>query len=393
VAQVADIVREVYFPAPTIWKLGPILGPRLVRNAFRMALLDYTALGIPTSRLGLLLGFQVQRGQGGREGLARDAWYQTVKWQALAARQVAEDTRAATIWSWGWGSWGKDGADPDKQGAACVYQLCDGPAVAGKGFDASRAVGPIRLPAGAQCTIGPRQIGQAELAQLQALTGDRELAFTALLERAAEAGSAPVSTSDVLAAERGVIASRFNGSRAAYLAAIAQAQATLDVARGVIADQLRRLAIEPTLATPAPGDSEIATFYLAYPDLLARAVQAQPAPWWLGGRTKGWALEQLAPQQLFELGTGGTATLSTMSGSYSVTAVGDALPLGALPLSRARPAIAEALRSFARGQAFESWTVARQSSALDAAVCLKDDLPQPGAVDLSTFLPFLSLTA
>jgi len=43
-------------------------------------------------------------------------------------------------------------------------------------------------------------------------------------------------------------------------------------------------------------------FYRA--DLLARAVTATPAPWWLGGKTKGWALEQLAPQRVFDVVTG-----------------------------------------------------------------------------------------
>ena len=80
-----------------------------------------------------------------------------------------------------------------------------------------------------------------------------------------------------------------------------------------------------------------------------------------------------------------------MEGSFAVKAVGDSVPLGALPLDEARPAITAALKSFARGVAFDNWTVARQSGALTAATCLKDDLPQPGAIDLSTFLPFLSL--
>jgi hypothetical protein len=399
VAQVADIVREDYFPAPVVWRQGPILGPRMLRTAFRKSFADFTALGIPTTKLGIMLGFQTDRGQGGREGLDRSAWLQTIKWQALAARQVAEDTHAATIWSWGWGTWGQRGLDPDKPAAACVYlwtrapELCDGPGAAGTSFDASRDVGPIRLPAGIQCTIGKRRIAQDALGPLQQLTGDREIAYTALLERAAEAPFATVTTQEVLAAERAVIASRFNGSRGAYLSALAQAHASLSVARSVIADQLRRVEIEATLAAPSPSSAEITTFYLGYPDLLARAVQAKPAPWWLGWKTSGFALSELAPNRLFDLATGDSATVATMDGSYAVKAVGDAVPLGALPLDQARPAIAAALKAFARGAAFERWTADRQAGALGAAVCLKDDLPQPGAVDLSTFLPFLSLTA
>jgi hypothetical protein len=396
VAKVADIVREDYFPAPSIWKKGPIVGPRFMRQAFRQSLQVFIDLGISKTRLGIALGFQTGAGKGGREGLARDAWLQTVKWQGLAARQVAEDTGVTTIWSWGWGHF--SGYDPDKEAAACVYlwtrspALCDAPGQAGSGFDASRSAGLIKLPAGMQCTIGVRRIGQNELGPLQQLTGDRDVAYTALLERLTESRYASVSQTDVLAAERAVIADRFGGSRSAYLAALAQAHATLSVARGVIADQLRRLEIEPTLSAPSPSNAAIEAFYLAYPDLLARAVTAKPAPWWLGGRTSGWALAQLAPQRVFEVSTGLAANVSWLGGIVKVKPTGDALPLGALPLAQARPAIAAALKSFARGQAFESWTVARQSGSLAAATCLRDDLPQPGSVDLSTFLPFLSLT-
>jgi hypothetical protein len=396
VAKAADIVREDYFPAPSIWKKGPIVGPRFMRQAFRDSLQVFTDLGIPRAKLGIALGFQTGSGKGGREGLARDAWLQTVKWQGLAARQVAQDTGIATIWSWGWGHF--SGFDPDKESAACVYlwsrspDLCDAPGTVGDGFDADRTVGLIRLPSGTQCTVGVKRISQAELGPLQQLTGDRELAYTALLERLTESRYATATQTQVLAAERAVITDRFGGSRSAYLAALSQAHATLAVARGVIGDQLRRLAIEPRVAAPPPSGDAVESFYLAYPDLLARAVTANPAPWWLGGRTSGWALEQLAPQRVFDLSMGFAATVTSLGGSYKVKPTSEAIPLGALPLGQARPAIAAALRSFARGQAFESWTVARQSGSLDAATCLKDDLPQPGAVDLSTFLPFLSLT-
>ena len=396
VAQVADIVREDYFPAPAIWKKGPILGPRFMRQAFRQSLQDFIDLGIPRTKLGIVLGFQTGAGKGGREGLAADAWLQTVKWQGLAARQVAQDTGVATIWSWGWGHF--SGFDPDKEAAACVYlwtrapALCDAPGTAGSGFDPSRSAGLIKLPPGIQCTIGVKRIAQAELGPLQQLTGDPDLAYTALLERLTESRYTTVSLRDVLAAERAVVSDRFGGSRGAYLAAIAQAHTTLAVARSVIADQLRRVAIEPTVPAASPSNDAIQAFYDSYPDLLARAVTAKPAPWWLGGKTKGWALQELAPQRVFDVSTGFAAQVTSLSGTYTVKADGDALPLGALPLPRAKTAIAAALKSFARGQAFESWTVARQSGSLQAATCLKDDLPQPGAVDLSTFLPFLSLT-
>ena len=136
----------------------------------------------------------------------------------------------------------------------------------------------------------------------------------------------------------------------------------------------------------------MAAFYSAYPDLLTRPVVVKPAPWWLGGRTGGLALSSLAPPPLFRLPTGRESTVRAFDGSYVVRPLGRTMPLGALPLSRARAGIVAALRSFARGAAFERWTANEQTSALRRTICYRDDLPTPAAVDLSTFLPFLSPT-
>ena len=81
----------------------------------------------------------------------------------------------------------------------------------------------------------------------------------------------------------------------------------------------------------------------------------------------------------------------TSTGTFSVKVLQDPSPLGAVPLGRARPAIAAALRAFAHGVAFERWTVGKQRAALATATCAKDDLPQPAAVDLVQYLPFLRL--
>jgi hypothetical protein len=398
VAQVADIVREDYFPAPTIYRQGPIVGNRTLRNAFRRSIFDFTAIGIPVSKLGIILGFQTERGSGGREGLERSAWFRTVKWQVLAARQVAAELKFQTVWSWGWANWGQRGLDPDKQAAACVYlwtrshALCDGPTAAGDGFDRSLVEGQIVLSGGVQCTSAAGRITLTGIRQLQTLTGDREIAYTALLARLAESAHARVTTAQVLAAERGVIASRFGGSPGAYRAALRDAHASVAVARGVIADQLRRGRIEATLRAPAPSGAAITSFYLAYPDLLTRQVEAKPAPWWLGWRTRGLALSSLAPASLFTMPGGRKGLVRTMIGSYAVKPLGETVELGALPLERARPAISAALRSFARGAAFEGWSVDRQGGLLRSVTCRGDDLPAPGAVDLSMYLPFLTPT-
>ena len=399
VAEVADLVPEVYFPAPSIHKQGAIVGSRRLRVAFRNAVLAFTELGIPARKLGIMLGFQTGRGAGGREGLepAR-AWYETVKWQALAARQVASEWRIASVWSWGWGHWGATPADPDKAVAACVYlwsrsrALCDAPAVAGPSFNASLREGQIDLPRGIQCQVGRRQVTTAAVTRLQALTGDRQLALTVLYARAVERAEVRPSARSVLAAERTVVALRFGGNGGAYRAALAAAGATPTLARGILGDSLRRAAIETQLPVRAPSGREISAFYLAFPELLARPVRVTPAPWWLGGRKIGIALSSLAPERVFKVKTGRTASVRSLDGTYTVRTLGDPMPLGALPLERARPAISAALTAFARGEAFERWTAARQTAMLAATTCLRDDMPAPGPVDLSTFLPFLSLT-
>jgi hypothetical protein len=399
VAEVADIVQEVYFPAPTIYAAGPILGNRILRTAFRRAILAYTQIGIPTAKLGIMLGFHTEPHQGGREGLKpAQAWFRTVKWQALAARQVASEIPISTIWSWGWANWGTRGLDPDKPAAACVYlwtrspRLCNGPAKAGKGFVTSRTEGQIRLPGGAYCTVAGRSVSAAGITRLQKLTGDRQLAATALFARAVESRQTPVSATDVLRAERAVIAQRFGGSAATYRAALARAGANVSLARGILGDELRRLKVEAGLAGGNPSPAAVASFYQAYPDLLTRPVAAKPAPWWLGGNPSGLALSSLAPPPLFRVPGGRATTVRAFDGSYVVRPLGRTIPLGALPLSRARPGIVAALRTFARGAAFERWTADRQTAALRQTICYRDDLPTPAAVDLSTFLPFLSPT-
>jgi hypothetical protein len=399
VADVAEIVQEVYFPAPAIYDQGPILGNRVLRKAFRRAVLGYTRIGIPLSRIGIMLGFQTEPHQGGREGLKpAQAWFRTVKWQALSAKQVAAEMPMSTIWSWGWANWGQRGLDPDKPAAACVYlwtrdhRLCNGPARAGEGFVTSMTEGQIRLPSGAYCTLDGRQVSSAGISRLQKLTGDRQLAATALFARLVESEQAAVGTADVLRAERTVIAQRFGGSAAAYRAALAQAGASVSVARGILGDELRRIKIEAGLPGGKPSPAAVASFYRAYPDLLTRPVSAKPAPWWLGGSASGLALSSLAPRPLFHAPAGRATTLRAFDGSYVVRPLGRTMPLGALPLARARTGIVAALRTFARGAAFERWTAKRQTAALRRTICFRDDLPTPAAIDLSTFLPFLSPT-
>jgi hypothetical protein len=259
VGRSAHVVYEAYYNAVNISRLGPVVGPRRVRMGMRSVVRLFTGAGIPRERIGFMLGFQVAPGAAGREGLQpREEWFRFVKWNALAARQVAVDERTSTIWSWGWGVFGPASVDPDKPAAACVYlwardpALCDGISAAGPAFNTSLAEGPIVLPTGIQCALPGGAVTSASVTALGALTRDPQLALTALFARAALRTRVPVPQSEILRVEREVIDRVFDGSTRAYLRRLARRHATRTVARGVIADELRRplIAQLPEAQTP-----------------------------------------------------------------------------------------------------------------------------------------------
>lgn len=397
-AEVADLVPEAYFGAPVLHRRGALLAGRQLRVGFRAAVETFTGLGIPSSRIGLVLGFQSGAGRAGREGLApSSAWFEVVKWQTLAAKQAASELGIGSILTWGWGTFSEASRDPDKSAAACVYlwardaSLCDAPAVAGEDFNASLTDGQIALPPDVQCSVGEGEIHSSALARLAAITGDRDVAFTALLERLVESSAVEIDAGLVLATERTIVVARFGGSQAAYRAAIARAGATIDLARSVIADELRRALLASGLQAVVPSSSAIETFYQFYAEARVRRVAASPAPPWLGGRGEGVVLAAVAPAGIFSLKPGRLATLRTAGGTYQVRVLGGAFPLGTLPLSVARPAIETALLAFAQADALGAWTVRKQTAALESATCLGDDLPAVSSVDLTAYLPFLAI--
>jgi hypothetical protein len=397
VAKYSDFVREVYFPAPQIFRQGPVLGNRTLRNAFRNGILDLTAAGIPVSKVGLFLGFQTEKGNGGREGLERLAWFRTIKWQALAARQVARELKVPTIWSWGWGEWGGGSVDADKPSAACVYlwarnhSLCDGPKAAGPGFNTDMTEGQINLPGGVQCVVGDTRLSDRAIRSLVPVTKDRQVAYSAIFARTVESTYAEVDKADVAALERAVVAAHFRGSKSAYRAALAKAGASLAVARGVLADELRRAAIESRIKVSSPTVSAVSSFYDEYGSLPARQVSTKTAAWWLGEKKAGIAISSVAPDQVFQVKAGRWSTVLGASGEWKVKPVGAVAPLAAFPLAKARPAIAAALRQSSRTNAYQSWTAAKQRAALKQTACRRDALPSAGAVELTSYLPFLAL--
>ena len=397
VGTVSDLVLENYSNANVIWKDRVVDGSRRLRMRYRQSVSRLLAVGVPASRIGLMIGFQTGAGVGGREGLSpRSRWFDVAKWQAFAAAQVARELRLAHVWSWGWAQRNERSDDPDKTLAACVWlwardpSLCDAPGILGRELDADRSAGQLDLPAGTRCVYGSTQLTASGVAALAKVTRDRELALTALVVRAVERERAKVSTTEVLAAERRIVSSRFDGSAADYRAAIADTGASLPVARGIIGDELRGVEIRARLATVRPSAAEVARFRSTYASVLARQVVVSPAPSWLPDGS-GLALATSAPEALFRIPTGRHVTLLTAEGRFTVRALGAATALGALSAELARPAIGRELASAHRSEAYATWTIRAQKGAEGRLVCERDRLPELGVVTLSSFAPFLSI--
>jgi hypothetical protein len=397
VGQVADIVLEKYANANLIWRDGAVDGSRRLRAGYRSSAAKLFAVGIPPARIGIMVGFQTGSGAGGREGLQpRSRWFDVSKWQGLAAEQVSRELRFSHVWSWGWAQRNERSNDPDKTYAACVWlwardeSLCDAPGILGDELDSDRRTGQIDLPAGVRCVYGRQPLTASGVAALAKLTGDRELALTSLVVRAREREQAVVSPTQVLATERRVVASRFGGSSAAYRAALAEAGASLAVARGILGDELRRAEIQRGLTIARPSSADIARFRETFATVSARRLVVSPAPSWLS-EGAGLALATSAPRAVFEAATRRSVKLWTAEGLFNVRALEDTTALGAVSLGVARPAILRELTSERRADAYAAWTIRQQKAAESRLVCERDRLPERGVVSLSSFAPFLSL--
>jgi hypothetical protein len=400
VALYTDFVREIYFAAPQVHRQGPVLGSRNLRNAFRQGVTDLTEIGIAPAKIGIFLGFHTNPGQGGRENLKpAAAWFDTIKWQVLAVRQVSREVPLATIWSWGWGEWAAADRDADKPAAACVYlwtrdhSLCAGPKMAGPKFDTSLTEGQLILPAGSQCTTPWGRISTSQLSSIAHVTRDREIAYTSIFASLVLKHEVKVKSQDVRAAERAIIRYRFGGSGAAYRGTLAAAGASRSIALGVIADELRQARVERNFHVKSPSGREIASYHESYAETPARLVQAIPAPSWLGRRSRGVAIEGMAPGSVFRIPGRRWVTLKTRDGELRVRALTPTAPLGAFSISDAASSIRAALMRIAQDEVFDNWLTSRESSAVQWTTCRRDWLPAVGPNELSSSLPFLALAS
>jgi hypothetical protein len=117
VEQAATIVRELYLPAPWLHAFGPGRASVYMRFELRRAVRNLTTIGVPSSRVGIALGFQA--GRGGRMGWLR------CRGSRRQARSTGDATgrRRAGPGLGGRGAGRSPGgrADPATKRAACVY--------------------------------------------------------------------------------------------------------------------------------------------------------------------------------------------------------------------------------------------------------------------------------
>lgn len=248
----SNLIYEAYYDGSKMYPLGSVLANRRMRLGMRNVVAQFEDAGVPRSRLGFMLGFHsaLTPGVAGRQGLEpTEAWLRVVKWEALAARQVATEYALPTLWAWGWGTFGPDSVDEDKAVAACTWlwardpSLCDAPTMSGPAFSTSIVEGQIVVPDSDTCTLANGRVSTRAVDRLTRLTKDRHAALTAQFARAALAGAAAVDPKAVLTVEKRAVALAFGGKRTAYERALARRGATDEIARGVISDALRRQAI------------------------------------------------------------------------------------------------------------------------------------------------------
>jgi hypothetical protein len=399
-AKAAILVRQVYFTAPGpkgLYALGPARASRAMRQGMRGLISRFSTIGIPAGRVALELQFQSAPGQGGRNGLQpKSAWLEIVKLQALAAKQVAAETKIQGVWSWGWPSFSVAGVDPDKPAAACVYlwardtKFCDGPALAGAGFNASLTEGQIVLPKQVRCTLGARRILKTDVARAAQITGDRDSAATALLQREVLSMESPIDPITVLSAERAIVRDRFGRSGARYRAALGNAHVTLQDARAIIEDRLARDRVQERFRPRPATAAQVAEFVSTYAATRVRLVEVDPDAPWLGGSFRGYAVATIAPDEVFALRQNRRTTIDTVDGRFTVRPLGPPVPLLALSPTQARTVARDVLGRFAKLDVYERWLRTHEIHLLANAVCIRDAVPARGDVELSAWVPFLA---
>ena len=402
-AQAAILIRQVYFTSPGpkgLSQLGPARASRSMRKGMRGLVARFGAIGIPAGRVALELQFQSAPGQGGRQGLQpTSAWLEFVKLEALAAKQVAADTRIEGVWSWGWPSFSVAGNDPDKPAAACVYlwardpKFCDAPARRRRRRSTRRSPrARSQLPPGMRCTLGAQTIAKADVGRAAALTGDLGSAATALLERVVLRADEPVDPQTVLAAERAIVRDRFGGSGSRYRAALAAAAPHAQPTRARSSPTGSRA----TASRSGSGRSrrpraQVADFLATYAATNVRLVSVDAAGAVARRRSAaGFAVETIAPEQVFSLPLGKPRLARHDRRPLRrarARPVAAAVRAGACPRAGRRPRACSAASPRTTSTSAGCARARTRCSATRSARATM--LPGAGDVDLTLWAPFL----
>ena len=404
VAQVGWLVPEAYTAAPEWWARGhgnPFLVSREIRIEIRRRwLAPLTALGIPASRLGLMMTFQSGEPSGGRAGMQPTAaWLEMVKLQAQAGLVVSRELALSTLWSWGWGTFPTlpGSEDADKQAAACTYLwardplLCDAPAMAVPGFDPDLTAGLVDLAPELQCRYDGGSFSTKELTALTAAGVTSAGALTTLLERSVVRQRATVGPTALIRAERSVIAGAFGGRRGEYRQFLLGAGATPAVARDVIRDQLLQAKVARGLRVAPISGADVTAFMQAHAGTRTRSVETVRPVRWLVGQTRGVAIPGLAPPAVLSAATGSTVLVHAEDGPVRVRVLGAKVALPKAERSKARLAVRALILAEARRIALGEWRDGAGKTALDTALCRADEIPAIGGSKLLRRWPQLRL--
>jgi hypothetical protein len=358
-----------------------------------------TDIGIPASRIGIMVGFQSGDTQGGRAGLQpTGAWLDIVKLQQLAALAVARDLALSSVWSWGWGTFATPGSsDADKPAAACTFlwardpTLCNAPALAVPGFDPDLTAGAYVLAPAVQCSFTGGSFATTELTALTAAGVTSASALTALLERSLVRQKVKVGPTALLRAERSVIAGQFGGQRGQYGQFLQTEGATPAVARDVLRDQLLEAKLSRGLRVAPITGPDVTAFIASHAGTRTRSVETVRPVRWLVGQTHGVAIPGLAPPEVLSAAPGATVLVHAEDGPVRVHVLGAGVRMPNAARSKTRLAVRALLLSTARRVAFRAWLSGTEQSAVATATCRGDAVPVTGPGTLLQRWPQLRL--
>ena len=399
-ASVAVLIRQVFFTSPNVPQLhalGPVRASRSMRTGMRALVRRFTEIGIPASRVALELQFQSAPGTGGREGLQpRSKWLEIVKLEALAVRQVTEELKTHSIWSWGLGDVQRGGHRPRQERGGLRLPVGARPEslqrsrCRGTGLRSVAHRRPAE-PAGGRPVRAarPGRSGRSPSTRFARAIGDRDIAASLVLERLVLQQEVSLDARAVLAAELAFVDDHFRGNLAAYLAALQK----ISLSRSARAwpPPRRVTSATPCARVSHPGGPEPARSRSS-----TRPTAACGHAWWRRrDRSRGSAAGPAGSRSRRSHRPGsspwrGRGFVRTIHGRIEVRPLDDTVYLGTIPITEARPAIEASLNRFARVYAYEAWLAKAEAGALAQAICTGDESPTSAVLTLDDLLPFVT---